>query len=332
LGAPAGLGVLAPEAAVAKATHKDGGHPGAPTPWKFGVMADTQWQKNIDGLNPSTCAVGVVNLLNAQFVHHDVKFVIQVGDLIDSETDAINGNASARTLPTRAAAAEALYDCGIGYFPLRGNHEGSSIAANEFPGLFQQTQGKGSRVFGAGNFSSPFSNLNGLTYSFDYNNVRFVLIDQFLRTDGSGDASANINTIDQLPWIESRLAGRPSGSHAFVLGHKNLIGQDHVDCLFGADPSQNPSARSEFIGALASTGVRYYLGGPTTCTIARSSPARTARRRSSGSSVRRAATSSTRRRTRSPTTASMTTRPSSRPSRRRSTASATTSTRWTAPE
>jgi hypothetical protein len=259
LGGSTGLGALAP--ATAFADTKARNTKGTKTAWKFGVMADTQWQKNVDGLNPSTCAVGIINLLNARFVHHGVKFVVQVGDLIDSETDAINGNASTRTLPTRAAAAEALYDCGIGFFPLRGNHESSSIAANEFPGLFQQTQGKGSRVFGATNFSSPFTALTGLSYSFDYNNVRFVLIDQFLRTDGSGDSSANTNTIDQLPWIESRLSGRASGTHAFVLGHKNLIGQDHVDCLFGANPSQNPSARNEFIGALSANGVRYYLGG-----------------------------------------------------------------------
>jgi hypothetical protein len=232
-----------------------------PKAWKFGVMADTQWQKNVDGLNPGTCAVGIINLLNAQFVHHGVKFVVQVGDLIDSETDGANGNPSVRTLPTRALAAEALYDCGIGFYPVRGNHEGSSIAANEFPGLFPQTQGQGKRVFGAGNFSSPAANLAGLSYSFDYENVRFVLIDQFMRTDGSGDPSANTNTIDQLPWIESRIAGRPSGTHAIVLGHKNLVGQDHVDTLFGADPSQNPASRNEFIGKLAGNGVRYYLGG-----------------------------------------------------------------------
>jgi hypothetical protein len=260
IGGPEGLGALAPAEAFAEGNDRHSAGK-ACKPFKFGVMADTQWQKNVDGLNPGTCAVGVINLLNAQFVHHGVKFVIQVGDLIESETDAVNGNPSVRTLPYRAQAAEALYDCGIGFYPLRGNHEGSTIAANEFPGLFPQTQGKGSRVFGATNFSSPATNLNGLSYSFDYDNVRFVLIDQFMRADGSGDASANLNTIDQLPWIESQLASRPSGTHALVLGHKNLIGQDHVDTLFGSDPSQNPAARNEFIGKLASNGVRYYLGG-----------------------------------------------------------------------
>jgi hypothetical protein len=45
------------------------------------------------------------------------------------------------------------------------------------------------------------------------------------------------------------------------MSHKNLVGQDHVDTLFGADPSQNPAARNTFINSLQTNGVRYYFGG-----------------------------------------------------------------------
>ena len=235
-------------------------------PWKFGVMADTQWPKNADGQNPGSCAVGIINLVNAEFIKHDVKFVIQVGDLIDQETDAVNGNAGLRNMPVRAAAAQALYDKGIGFYPLRGNHEGSLIGANEFAKLYPQARGFGHNVHGAEHFSSPFASLDGCSYSFDFGNVRFVMLDQFVRADGTGynDLATTVvdnNIVDQQPWIDTRLANRSKGSHAFVLGHKNLIGQNHVDTLFGANPSTNAGARNAFIGSMQSHGVRYTLGG-----------------------------------------------------------------------
>jgi len=232
------------------------------TPWKFGVMADTQWKKNLDGRNPGTVAVGIVALLNAEFIQHGVKFVVQVGDLVDVENDALNGNPSLRTMPIRAAAAQPLYDAGIGFFPLRGNHEASQRAALEFQDLYAQARGVGDRAVGASHFSSPFVTLNGLSYAFDFGGVRFVLLDQFTRTDGTSYlGSSNNNVVDQLPWIESQIASKPSGGHAFVFSHKNLMGQNHTDCLFGTDPTSNPEARNAFIRALDQQGVRYAIGG-----------------------------------------------------------------------
>ena len=133
-------------------------------PWKFGVMADTQWRRNLDGKNPGTVAVGIIDALNAEFVRRGVRLVIQVGDLVDVEYDAPNGDASRRTMPFRAAAAERLYEAGIGFFPLRGNHEASATAANELVSLYPQSRGVGDRVFGADDFSSPFAALEGLSY------------------------------------------------------------------------------------------------------------------------------------------------------------------------
>jgi hypothetical protein len=231
-------------------------------PWKFGVMSDTQWKANVEGENPETVAVGIINQLNGQFIDHGVKFVIQVGDLVDKETDSPNGFPSNRTMDTRASAAQALYDAGIGFYPLRGNHEGSLAAALEFQALYSQTTGSGPHVFGASNFSSPSTTLNGLSYSFDYNNARFVILDQFTRTDGTNYlGSSNNNIIDQQGWIDTQLSARPDKTHAFVFSHKNLIGQNHADGLFGSNPASNPVAQNAFIGSLAANGVRYHLGG-----------------------------------------------------------------------
>jgi hypothetical protein len=231
-------------------------------PWKFGVMSDTQWKANLDGENPETVAVGIINQLNTQFINHEVKFVIQVGDLVDKETNSPNGFPLDRTMETRASAAQALYDAGIGFYPLRGNHEGSASAAMEFQTLYPQTTGSGSYVFGATNYSSPFTILNGLSYSFDYDNARFVMLDQFTRTDGTNYlGSSNNDILDQQGWIDTRLSTRPAETHAFVFSHKNLIGQNHTDILFGSNPSSNAAEQNAFFASLHNTGVRYQFGG-----------------------------------------------------------------------
>lgn len=229
-------------------------------PWKFGIMADTQWKANKDGENPGTCAVGIIRELNRQFIMHGVEFVIQVGDLVDVENDALNGNPSRRTLPIRAEHCLPLYEAGIGFFPLRGNHEGSQLAAIEFRNLWPQTRGLGPNVGKATEFSSPFAKLEGLSYSFDWENVRFVMLDQFRRLDNTGSTTNN-NMLDQVAWIDERLTYREPGTHALVLSHKNVIGQNHTDVLFGANPASNPVQTAAFIESCARNRVGYQIGG-----------------------------------------------------------------------
>lgn len=240
--------------------------------WKFGVMADTQWRTgNNAGGEPASCAVSIINALNEQFIQHGVKFVIQVGDLVDREV--VSG---VRTLPTRLAATQALYDAGIGFYPVRGNHEATAVAANEIPVLFPQTLGTGPFVYGATNFESPVlpstltdptgSRLRGLTYSFDFENVRCVLIDQFTRKDNTSylAATGNIihnNAVDQVDWVHSVLSSKSSEQHAFVFSHKNLLGQNHKDVLFGSSLTSNAGPRDQFIASLHENGVRYHISG-----------------------------------------------------------------------
>ena len=237
-------------------------------------MADTQWTVPDDGQDPNSVAVGIINQLNTEFINKKVKFVVQVGDLTNDGSNL--------ALQTTARYRQALYNAGIGFFPLRGNHESSRTAANEFVRVFPQTAA-GSRThcpmtslamttaddanslpvaktgtaFTVGtNFSSPAANLAGLTYAFDCNNARVLMLDQFTPTDGAA------NTLDaQQVWISSALAGKPSGGHAFVFGHKGLITPNHVDALFGNDPSLDPAGQNAFISSLATNGVRYYACG-----------------------------------------------------------------------
>lgn len=227
--------------------------------WSFGIMSDTQWRENEDGENPGTMAYGIQQLVNKQFIAKKVSFVVQVGDNVDVEHDTKNGNPGVRTLNIKAQSVQPLYDAGIGFYSLRGNHEGSRTAANEFPVIFPQTTGSGGVLAGATNFSSPSENLRGLSYSFDVKNVRIVMLDQFTRKDGSG--STNTNIIDQLDWIEDRVLNRPAGTHCLVFAHKNLIGQNHVDVLFGANPAANPAAVNRFISIMDRGNVQCVFGG-----------------------------------------------------------------------
>jgi hypothetical protein len=255
--------------------------PPASTAWSFGVMSDTQWTGSPDdGRDPNSVPVDIINQLNTQFIAKGVKFVVQVGDLTD--------NGSNLALQTTALFRQKLYNAGIGFFPFRGNHESSLAGAAEFKRLFPQTQTGtmnatpadvfgliGSvddaftnpvtatgRVFTMGsNFSSPSVGTKGLSYAFDYDNVRLVMLDQFVSFDGTASASGGNYLDPQLPWIASTLAGKPAGGHAFVFGHKGLITENHVDTLFGANPSVDPVGQDTFINALADNGVRYYLGG-----------------------------------------------------------------------
>jgi hypothetical protein len=229
-------------------------------------MADTQWRTGSNaGGQPASCATAIIDALNSEFIQHQCKFVIQAGDLVDSES--VSG---VRTLQTRAAHAQALYNQGIGFFPVRGNHEASKDAALEMRTLFPQNQGLGLNVFSAAGFDSPVmpstggdpsgQRLKGLSYRFVYRNVRCVLIDQFTRADGTG-TDANANVLDQVAWVDATLDDKPADQHGFVFAHKNLHGQNHKDVLFGSSLTSNVSARDNFIRVLHSSGVRYFMSG-----------------------------------------------------------------------
>lgn len=238
--------------------------PAAAAPWSFGVMSDTQWRTNTPD-NPGTVAVGIINQLNAQFIQKDVKFVLQVGDLCDKETNYSGLPSTPRLgISSRAAAAQPLYDAGIGFWPVRGNHESSQTAATEVQTYFPQTRGL-SNTFGATNFSSPSANLDGLSYTFDYANARFMLIDQFTPTDGkAADGStysqSNNAIASQQSWIDARLSSKPADSHVFVFTHKQLFGQNHTDTLFGKADA-NPDQQNAFISSLDSANVGYLFTG-----------------------------------------------------------------------
>ena len=143
------------------------------------------------------------------------------------------------------------------------------------------------------NFSYPYSNGNdsnqqgtigtvggGLSYSFDYNNVRFVLLDQFnnYTSQPSGSTSASSIALQQT-WLTGRLSDSNRPLQAFVFAHKNLLGGNHLfgNAVTSADPGDGSgtsytgtnlntlntknAVADKLISTLYDNNVHYYIGG-----------------------------------------------------------------------
>jgi hypothetical protein len=240
--------------------------------WSFGVMGDTQWtppKGDPAGINPGFVSVTILNQINSQFIQKKVKFVIQMGDGENSMGES--------GIMVRAAMAQALYVAGIGFFPMRGNHDVYFTAKPEpadflLPALregFPQTRGL-TNTFGATNFSSPTdvsSDLNGLSYAFDYgpagSNARFVILDVMaVPSADNWDKRSYVRfgypVQAQQNWINQRLD--KSTTHAFVLSHQPLISENHIDNPFGGLVYEKPAEVNAFMSGLQAAGVRYYIG------------------------------------------------------------------------
>ena len=217
--------------------------------------------------------------------------MVEVGALVDKTGTTAESIANSEDI--RAAFAQELYNAGIGFFPLRGNHDSHPLAATEFKNIYPQTLNgtmnatpasvfsvpnadsavqpfpdrRGSPFVMGTNFCSPDPGTTGgldwrgLSYSFDYNNARFVLLDQFAPPNRPADQKQDLTIDLQQPWIETVLSAKPADGHAFVFGHKGLISEQHVDTLFGKDPAQLPAAQDAFIASMYKNGVRYYIQG-----------------------------------------------------------------------
>jgi hypothetical protein len=254
-------------------------------------MGDTQWTCSSDpsGKNPNGCAASIINQVNQEFIKRGVKFVIAVGDLAEHGYDA--------DIAVRATVAKALYDAGIGFFPMRGNHEtyatskyssgaeypgpangevdyktnGNQFAIPAIQSNFPQTRGIGN-TFGAADFSSDTSvssYLDGMAYSFDYgtsgDNARFVIIDDWVTPGKLTEAAGypyGYSIAEQQSWIDGRLDMSKRGTvHAFVFSHQPLMANSHQDTLFTGYTNANPDAQNAFFASVKKNGVRYCISG-----------------------------------------------------------------------
>ena len=231
------------------------------TPWSFGVISDTQWTTTDDGKNPNTIAANIIKQVDSQFIAANVKLVVAIGDMTDTGSQTNDY--------VRALYAQDLYNAGIGFYPTRGNHEAANgsytgsgadfrhaypqIVPGVNAGINNSTPGDITTTlvspvgdltnnppatatgapFVVGNgFSAPTAANtanDSVSYAFNYGNVTFMLLDQFASPDYY---TSHIS--EQMDWINGTLSGRTANTHAFVFTHKNMLGGNHKDNMFGA--------------------------------------------------------------------------------------------------
>ncbi|MCL2641374.1 MAG: metallophosphoesterase, partial [Phycisphaerales bacterium] len=228
--------------------------------FSFGVMGDTQWtgmQAGVFG-GENTVSTAIARAVNDQFVSHGVKFVIQTGDLTDTTGEP--------ALQRRLIANEALYNNGIAFFGLRGNHESDNETS--YPGAnsyFKNNYIPGSA--GYANYSAALSGASvsvapdGMSYSVTYNGTKVVLLDY---NAASGTMTGPTGTNAAITWLGSELPSNAldrNYEQAFVFQHKNILGQNHKDNMFGSNNTANVDVRDSFIKTLADGGVRYNVSG-----------------------------------------------------------------------
>ncbi len=124
-----------------------------------------------------------------------------------------------------------MIDAGIGFFPMRGNHETYGSPPNDYaipafrdnfrrhgPGASRNPTARSSMWVRISTARPPVSaDLKGMSYSFDFgrpgNSARFVIIDNWVTPSKKVAAAGydyGYSIGDQQPWISSRLDTKPA--------------------------------------------------------------------------------------------------------------------------
>lgn len=206
-------------------------------PWRFGVISDTQFTKTADAINVNSVAVKQIQAVNQKFLEAGVKFVIQPGDLGD--------NSTAAALQTRLEANADLDAAGIPFYAVRGNHDNSSAQIAYFKANYVPTSNANRTVEVMA---------DGETYSVLTEGVKLVML-------GYNNTASTTNQPNARAWMSSQLAG-DDHNHAFVVSHKNLLGQNHKDNFFGSSNDANATTlQNPFLAALQAANVPLYFSG-----------------------------------------------------------------------
>ncbi|MDR0522302.1 MAG: metallophosphoesterase [Planctomycetaceae bacterium] len=219
--------------------------------WSFAVYPDTQWKTNMEAPYHGT-AIHIIDAMNTEVIRQKVDFVLEVGDLVQEPSpDAFR---------TRAKHNAALRQAGIGFYPVRGNHDGRVAQDTyDFRKAFPELPGNPGR----GGNSPALPNAAGLTYSYTHKGGKFILLDTFPIADDGSETGRAYTIRDYLPWMESELS-KNDYRFAMVFAHKNLLGQNHKDNVFNdtkTDQDAPVEVQDAFFALLQKYKVRYYLCG-----------------------------------------------------------------------
>jgi outer membrane autotransporter protein len=230
-------------------------YPARAEPWRFAFMADHRSADNGSGVNEAA-VTAIAQQISGR---GDVQFVLVGGDLVNSETSTFtpppapplaaqfqtfNNAMSAGGLVPAGTAGP-----GISFYAIRGNHETYAltsdplVAWNNAYGQYLPQNGP----------TTGHSEV-GMTYSFRYQNVLILGVEEYLNAPDLDHPQVN------QQWVNEQLAGNQD--HVIVFGHTPAYQANHVNCL-----AANQSARDDFLGSLYDAegpdghGGRIYLCG-----------------------------------------------------------------------
>jgi len=216
-------------------------------PWKFAVLGDGR----TGGENGNATGVNdvVAHALAAEVVKEKVSLVVFSGDLM-------NGNVKFGPIEQQFAnwkrAMAAVYDAKIPLYVVRGNHDTASAQDNP----------KG-RSLAAWRAAFPDLPQNGpageegLTYSVDVENARFIAADEFIGKKKGFDAKVYDSAVNSgmiSPWVIARVK-ESKARWVFVFGHEAAYVGHHTDCLANV-----PEERDALFDALGEKGGVYLAG------------------------------------------------------------------------
>jgi 3',5'-cyclic AMP phosphodiesterase CpdA len=187
-------------------------------------------EMDADGLNTK-----VLTELVTQILHIKPRFVLFTGDLV-------HGFTTEQEFRTQLQAwleiMKPVYQAGIHVYPVRGNHDVSSVNAEKV----------WDEVF-SGPYALPDNGPEGeknVTFAASEENALVIGVDQF----GGHPHAVN------LAWLRDQLT-RNTRPLIFVFGHEMAFRAGrHIDNL-----DNNPALRDEFIEALSKAGARVYFAG-----------------------------------------------------------------------
>jgi hypothetical protein len=196
------------------------------TQWRFAVVGDTH-----------VPASSIVSEIAASMLADGVKLALFAGDIAESGAGA-SASTYATQLATWKNGIAALYNAGIGVYPIRGNHESDvkNVSIEAWNTAFS-----GIHLLPA---NGPAGETN-LTYSFAYKNALFIGLDEYVSK----------HRVNQ-PWLEQQLASKQTRPHLFVFGHEPAFKVFHSDTL-----DDYVSERDTFWKSLAEAGGRTYFSG-----------------------------------------------------------------------
>ena len=220
--------------------------------WKFIVFGDTP-DKN---KNSQTGVTPTLAILATTIAAENPAFVVHIGDLISgpalTSDSPVYQNYQVQ-FQNFQAAMQPIYAGKIPFYAMRGNREYGKDAEET-----QITQAYANAISHSMPQNGPPTE-RGLTYSFEHNNAKLIVLDEFT---GSENSNITLN----LNWLKNELNNNRK-QVVFVFGHSPAFDVNQAGGIHDYDKNPgyflyaNKELRDDFWKLLKDNNVRAYIVG-----------------------------------------------------------------------